>query len=78
MKLVDASHITEQEQQMQQALANYPELRERLMYLFRGYREQLQMQIDDMYQSNLDSGDMQRSMAKRDSALRMLGLLTDG
>lgn len=77
MKLVDASHITEQELAMQQALHNYPELRERLCLLFDGYREALDMCMEEMYHAHLDTADARKSMEKRDNALRRLGLLEE-
>jgi len=77
MKMVDASHVTQEEQVMQQALVSYPELRERLMYLFSGYREQLDMCMEEMYHAHLDTADAYKSMEKRDNALRRIGLLRE-
>ena len=75
MKMVDASHDLLFLRDMRQALVSYPELRDRLCLLFAGYREQLYLCMANM--AHVDTADMQKSMDKRDNALRRLGLLRE-
>lgn len=70
MRLVDASYITCQEQEMQQILREHPTLQRQLTLLLNGYRELVQSSLTE----DVDRADRARALLKKEQEMQRLGI----
>jgi len=69
VKLIDVSHITDQEREIAQIIRDHPALWHHITLLLNGYRGLVQVSI-----AGADPSDVQRDLLKKEASMQRIGI----